>query len=91
MVEECHTEALDRLHALVLPEAGSRVTCEVVSGEPVRAIVQAAGRHQADLLVMGQGGRYGWRGLFRPSVTEQVTRRAPVRFWLLLDRPATNW
>lgn len=51
---------------------------EVVEGEPVHAILEAAERCNADLIVMGSHGRRGMRRFFLGSVAERVVRRSPV-------------
>jgi nucleotide-binding universal stress UspA family protein len=55
--------------------AGARVTGEIVRGDPVPAIVAAAERADADLVVLASHGRRGLDALFRGSVAPRVTGR----------------
>lgn len=51
---------------------------ELLSGDPVRGILQAARAWNADLIVMGTHGRRGLAHFFLGSVAEQVVRESPV-------------
>jgi nucleotide-binding universal stress UspA family protein len=44
----------------------------VVADDPARAIGAAAGRHEADLIVMGTHARQGWQRLVDGSIAESV-------------------
>jgi nucleotide-binding universal stress UspA family protein len=56
---------------------GSLLQLEVAEGDPVDAILHAAGTQKADLIVMGTHGRSGVDRLMLGSVAESVLRRAP--------------
>jgi nucleotide-binding universal stress UspA family protein len=56
---------------------GVRVTTEVLDGVPARAIVGAAKKHGAQLIVMGTHGHGGVTHLLLGSVAERVVRTAP--------------
>lgn len=73
---EDEDSAMARLLSLV-PTSVTKVSCEVVRGEPATEIVKAASRYRADLMVMGHSKRQSWRSLFVPNVSRQVARRAP--------------
>jgi nucleotide-binding universal stress UspA family protein len=59
-------------HAQGLPLAAHFLT-----GQPDDAIVQAAMRHQADLIILGSHGRTGLTRLLMGSTTERVIGQAP--------------
>ena len=52
--------------------------CTVVIGEPAQALLRAAERYGADVLVMGTHGRYGLNRWFGGSVAETVVRHADL-------------
>ncbi len=52
-------------------------TAEAVIGTPAGAIVEYAGAHEIDLIVMGTHGRGGMSHLLMGSVAERVVRTAP--------------
>lgn len=56
--------------------AGLRIQLQVVIGDPVTCIVEAAERNGADLLVMGTHGRTGLQRVVMGSVAEKVLRAA---------------
>lgn len=59
----------------------------LLNGDPATAIVEAAEKEEADLIVMGTHGRTGFTRLLMGSVAETVVRRAkcPV---LTIKQPA---
>lgn len=59
-------------------EAGISVTSELLEGEPVEEILDAAERHKSDLIVIGCHGRKGLSRLVLGSVSEAVMRAAHV-------------
>jgi len=59
-----------------LAQAGE--VCTVVVGEPAEALLRAAERFGADVLVMGTHGRYGLNRWFGGSVAETVVRHADL-------------
>ena len=73
---EDENDAMARLASLI-PSDMVKVTFETVNGEPGSAIVKAAIRHRADLIVMGRSTRRSWWAFFGPNVSRQVLRRAP--------------
>ncbi len=60
----------------VLKPTGLDVQGLVVEGDPADAIVAAAEREAADLVVIATHGRTGWRRLVFGSVAEKVIRHA---------------
>ncbi|MCU0223277.1 MAG: universal stress protein [Acidobacteria bacterium] len=62
--------------AETLQTTGLAVRGLVVDGDPADAIVAAAEREHADLVVIATHGRTGWRRLVFGSVAEQVIRHA---------------
>jgi universal stress protein A len=73
------TEAKKRLANFATKETTRTVSVEtqVVVGEPIWEICQAATREHADLIVMGSHGRTGLSHVFLGSVAERVVRHAP--------------
>jgi nucleotide-binding universal stress UspA family protein len=60
-------------------EAGLVIHTEVVKQDlPHRAIVEAAQRHNCDLIVMASHGRKGLSGLLLGSETQRVLLHAPI-------------
>ena len=76
--EEILTDALkrlkNRLRSSDLRELGA--TAEAIIGLPARSIVEYAGAHNIDLIVMGTHGRGGMSHLLMGSVAERVVRTA---------------
>lgn len=56
--------------------AGLTVATETVEGDPATAIVEAARRHEATLIVVGTHGRTGVKRLVLGSTAESVVRHA---------------
>jgi nucleotide-binding universal stress UspA family protein len=59
-------------------EAGVASETAVLHGRPHEAIVDYAGDHDVDLIVMGTHGRHGVSRILLGSVTERVVRRSPT-------------
>ncbi|MEY4354472.1 MAG: hypothetical protein RLZZ609_2713 [Cyanobacteriota bacterium] len=63
----------------VAATAGIPIQTEVVKQDlPYRAIVEAAKRHDCDLIVMASHGRKGLSGLLLGSETQRVLLNAPI-------------
>ena len=58
--------------------ASVTVRHHLMSGDPTRAILDFAAKHQPDAIVMSTHGRTALRHLLMGSVTERVVRVAPV-------------
>ncbi len=71
--------ALGRLEDRVSPQdvSGRHTTIDAVIGTPAWSIVDYAGAHDIDLIVMGTHGRGGMSHLLMGSVAERVVRTAP--------------
>ena len=72
-----HRESQQRLETLAHGCVGVAVEAEVVEGSAAQAILEAAERMKADLVVIGTHGRRGLGHLLLGSVAEKVVRRAP--------------
>lgn len=80
-----NTEGLRRIrqHAEELLEEskakypGRRFATELVEGKAASLVLEAARRHDAQLIVMGTHGRGGLEHLFLGSVAARVVRKAP--------------
>lgn len=59
-------------------DAGVELETAIVEGAPAERIVDYAGDHGVDLVVMGTHGRTGLGKRLLGSVTERVVRNAPV-------------
>ena len=78
LVAEERERSYASLQCFVPPAAATlRIQLQVLIGDPVACIVEAAGRHKADLLVVGTHGRTGLQRVVMGSVAEQVVRSAP--------------
>ena len=77
------------LNAQLAPEEQTRFrsTTAVVFGPPARAIIEYAGTHDVDLIVMGTHGRGGMAHLFVGSVAERVVRTAPCPVLTVREAP----
>ena len=77
--EEILDNALNRLQHLVTPQdlGELHTTIDAVIGTPAWSIVEYAGAHDIDLIVMGTHGRGGMSHLVMGSVAERVVRTAP--------------
>lgn len=70
--------------------AGLEVSTLLVAGSPWRALVEAAGEHGFDLLVLGTHGRQGLGRLGLGSVAERVVRYATVPVLTVRGSEATG-
>lgn len=77
--DEILAETANRLTACLRPAdlAEFRATAESIIGTPATSIVEYAGGHDIDLIVMGTHGRGGMSHLLMGSVAERVVRTAP--------------
>jgi nucleotide-binding universal stress UspA family protein len=72
------TDAMEELEGYIETLAGERKRAAVVSGEdPAEAIVEAARREQADVLVVGSVGMSGRREFLLRNVPNRVSHNAP--------------
>jgi nucleotide-binding universal stress UspA family protein len=69
-------EAKTKLDALQPTEPGIRIERVLREGPSAEAILEVAGEHKADLIVIGTHGRTGLKRLLMGSVAEAVLRRA---------------
>jgi nucleotide-binding universal stress UspA family protein len=72
-----------RQHEEALRAQGVQVTVEVRRGDPSAAIVKAARRAEADLIVMGTHGRRGVDAIWAGSVTPKVSARSHLPLLLV--------
>lgn len=82
------TAALDA-EAKELRDAGVTVECDLVQDHPVAAVLAAAKRHDASLIVAGTRGRTGWRRALLGSTAARLVRESP-RPVLTVHRPDTG-
>jgi nucleotide-binding universal stress UspA family protein len=73
------SDAMGRLNDRLTPQDVSQLhaTTDAVIGTPAWSIVECAGGHDIDLIVMGTHGRGGISHLVMGSVAERVVRTAP--------------
>jgi len=77
LARETHEE-VQRFIAAAPPAAGCAPQLHVMAGAAVDVILDVAGRHQADLVVVGARGMSGAQQLVFGSTTEGLLRRADV-------------
>lgn len=80
LAERVREEAEDLLGEM-RDEARSRnrdITTRIVHGRTPQAIIEYAGEHDVDQIVIGSHGRTGFSRVLLGSVAETVVRRAPV-------------
>jgi nucleotide-binding universal stress UspA family protein len=65
---------------------GLDVEAAIVSGHPAEAIVDYAGRHEVDLIVMGHRGMSNLRRFLVGSVTDRVVDHAPCMVLVVTER-----
>jgi ubiquinone biosynthesis protein len=76
--EVSRTTAMEELESYVVGLAGERKRSAVVSGDdPAEAIVEAARREKADVLVVGSVGMSGRREFLLRNVPNRVSHNAP--------------
>jgi len=86
MLQEEATEYLG-CQIVDLRETGLTVAAEVVRGDEASAIVAAAKRQQADLIVMGTHGKSGMDAIWSGSLTPVISDRSPVPLLLVPIQP----
>lgn len=80
LAERIQEEAEDLL-AEMLNKAESQnrdLTTKIIHGRTSQAIIEYAGEHDVDHIVIGSHGRTGFSRVLLGSVAETVVRRAPV-------------
>lgn len=77
-ISEARKQIEDELREMMQPAkaAGMDVPLVIREGNPVAAILEEAGRVEADLIVMSTHGRSGFDRLTLGSVTEKILRKA---------------
>ena len=68
--------------------ANLHATTDAVIGRPAWSIVEYAGAHDIDLIIMGTHGRGGMSHLLTGSVAERVVRTAPCPVLTVRQTPA---
>lgn len=81
--------AYDRLRSMAEQAPELRVSFEVTTGKPGPAIVEAAQKWNADLIIMGTHGQTGLDRMIVGSVAEYVVRNAPCAVMTL--KPGSGW
>jgi nucleotide-binding universal stress UspA family protein len=70
-----------------LAQAGLQSRGEVLSGDPVQELARAAGRLQADLIVVGHKHLEGWAARWwRGSVSKHLIEEAPCSVLVVITR-----
>jgi nucleotide-binding universal stress UspA family protein len=70
-----------------LAQGGLQARGEVVSGDPVQELAKAAGRLQADLIVVGHKHLDGWAARWwRGSVSKSLIEHAPCSVLVVITR-----
>lgn len=80
LIERAREEA-EELLAEIRETANERdvaIETEIVYGSVPRAIIEYAGEHDADQIIIGSHGRTGFSRVLLGSVAESVVRRAPI-------------
>lgn len=84
-------DLLDELARHVAPILADRPRdLHVTVGQPVPAVLHAAGEKHADLIVMGTHARHGWRRAILGSVSEGVVHGSRVPVLTVSARDHTN-
>ncbi len=88
LISAAYEEARKQLGALVESLKGIAVTTELVTAPPHAAIVDAAKRLGADLVVTGSRGRGGLAHVLLGSIAERTLRHAPCSVLIVKPRRA---
>jgi universal stress protein A len=78
LIRDGAEQEMSEFLAKVSTPAGKPCRHELISGEPVSAILAVAGRPEYDLMVVGTHGRTGVTKLLLGSVTERLIRLSPI-------------
>jgi nucleotide-binding universal stress UspA family protein len=62
------------------------IKCDLADAPPVDAVLDAAKRHRADLIIMGTHGRGGAKRIWLGSVVENVVRQAGVPVFVVRQK-----
>lgn len=76
-LEQAGKDVLDACRKLAEQHGITDLETEVVAGDPAGRIVEAAGRLEADMVVMGSRGLGDLKGLVLGSVSHKVNHLAP--------------
>lgn len=82
-IEQQAAEEYLRGHVSRWQTGGLTITAETSRGDPVTAIVEAARRAAADLIVLGTHGKTGMDAFWSGSITPRITDRSPVPLLLV--------
>jgi nucleotide-binding universal stress UspA family protein len=84
-------DAADRLKARLTASdvTDCEATVDAIIGTPAGSIVDYAGGHGIDLIVMGTHGRGGMSHVLMGSITERVIRIAPCPVLTVREAPTT--
>jgi universal stress protein A len=85
IVSDTERRLKDRLRPSDVTEF--RATADSIIGTPAGSIVEYAGGHDIDLIVMGTHGRGGMSHLLMGSVAERVVRTAPCPVLTVREAP----
>ncbi|WP_417809954.1 universal stress protein [Thioclava sp.] len=77
-LQENATQIADAARAIAVQGGLAEVRAFVRSGQPTRAIVEFARKHEADLIVLGSRGAGSVDGYFLGSVSHKVTGLSPI-------------
>ncbi|MGC8777373.1 MAG: universal stress protein [Candidatus Caldatribacteriaceae bacterium] len=79
VVLQIQNDMMEEVRKVVTPSFDlSRITLEVVAGEPVEEIARLAEEGKADLIIMGTHGRTGLASVLLGSVTIGVIRKTCI-------------
>lgn len=86
VIEGAATKSLAKMAALVIKRV-PKAESVLAKGPAALAILEAAARQNADLIVMGTHGRHGVSRILLGSVAEKVVRSSPVPVLTIRVRP----
>jgi universal stress protein A len=87
---ETEQSSQDALATLIQPDWGRPASVETAVrwGVPVDAVIEFAGAHAVDLIVIATHGRTGLSHVLLGSVAERIVREAPCPVLTIRDRAA---